>query len=105
MRLNDNKVSIGTVDDELSRLRNRLTTSKTERPEVIEESIFHISRFAKASIAELGSSRIKTLGLPVYLSTTNSKGPKSNYCLPSSAIARLNFLLLPPDRIWVRREA
>lgn len=75
MRLNGNKVSICAVEDELNRLRNRLTTSKTERPEVIEESIFHISRFAKASMAELGSSRIRTLGLPAYLLTINPKDP------------------------------
>lgn len=100
--LNNNKVSIGIIKYKLNRLRNKLIISKIECPEVIKESIFYISRFVKVFIMELGLLRIRTLGLPIYLLIINLKRPNLNYYLPSSVIVRLNFLLLLPDRIWVR---
>lgn len=47
-----------------------LTVKSTERPGVTPESIFHMSLLAAASMAELGSSRISTVGFPNTISQT-----------------------------------
>jgi hypothetical protein len=83
-----------------------LTVNTIDRFGTTEASVFHMTRFEAASMPEEGSSSKTTVGLPTLgLSHALFGGnTKSQFLLPSSAMARLSFLLLPPESFSAMRS-